>query len=273
MNPRMKNFIEGLIYQVAGHPLGKVRKFYNLHKGESCYIFGDGVSLKSMDLQQFSNRQAVACNYVPFHKEFASLNCSYCVVCAPYFFSPLGGYDAVKKRYLLGMSKLYREVIGQYPDKNFFIHLSNYPFIKADNLYFMYKDIPDERLPADFISKKTACFNGVMNTAVLLAIYLGFDHVYLVGFDYTHVPSRSLHWYEKGQGVFCEQPNYQKDFFEVAKEHIDITTITLDGTSEYINAVTYKEYTGRDPVHRENTELLSEKYMKVLATWPGYSIY
>ena len=35
----------------------------------------------------------------------------------------------------------------------------------------------------------------------MLAIYMGFTHIYLVGCDYTHVPARNLHWYEKGQGV------------------------------------------------------------------------
>lgn len=273
MNPHIKNFLGNLIYQASSHVLGKVRKFHNIHKGESCYIFGDGISLKSMDLHLFSDKQAIAGNYVPFHNEFVALNCSYGVVCAPYFFSPIGGYNSVKKNYLLGMSNLYREVVKQFPDKNFFIHLSNYPFIRTDNLYFMYKDIPDNRLPADFISKRINCFSGVLNTSILLAIYLGFDHVYLAGCDYTHVPSRTLHWYEKGRGVLCEQPNYQKEFFEVTKEFIDITTITIDGTSDFINAVTYKEYTGCDPVYRENTELADERYLKMLATWPGYSIY
>lgn len=273
MNSRIKEISKDLVYLASSSILGKIKKFYNIHKGESCYIFGDGISLKSMDLRHFTDKQAIACNYVPFHKEFASLDCSYCINCSPFIFSPLGGYEPEKKSHLYDMSKLYREMIGGYPEKNFLIHLSNYPFIGGDNLYYMFKDISDNRLPADFISKRINCFNGVMNTAVLLAIYLGFDHVYLVGFDYTHVPSRSLHWYEKGSGVFHEQPNYQKEFFESAKEFIDITTITIDGTSDFVNAVTYKEYTGCDPVYRENTELADERYLKMLATWPGYSIY
>ena len=81
-----------------------------------------------------------------------------------------------------------------------------------------------------------------------------------------------MHWYEKGQGIFHAHENYNKDFFDVAKEFINITTITLDGTSDFINSVTYKDYTGREPIFRENTELLDEQYLKVLSTWPGYTI-
>mgnify|MGYP003989080129 CR=1 FL=1 len=66
---------------------------------------------------------------------------------------------------------------------------------------------------------------------------------------------------------------YEKDFFKVAKEFVDITTITLDGTSDFIDSVTYKEHTGVEPIYKENTELLDEKSMKILDTWHDYSIY
>ncbi len=102
---------------------------------------------------------------------------------------------------------------------------------------------------------------------------MGFHRVYLVGCDYTHLPSRNLHWFEKGEGNFISLESYQKDFFEIAKQFIDITTITLDGTSNFINSVTYKKHTGRDPIYRENTELVDEKYLKLLDTWPDYSIF
>jgi hypothetical protein len=102
---------------------------------------------------------------------------------------------------------------------------------------------------------------------------MGFHHVYLVGYDYTHVPGRDLHWYERGAGIFHNHKNYNREFFEIAKEFIDITTITLDGTSDFINSVSYKRHTGLQPIFRENTELVEENYLRVLATWSGYRIY
>ena len=144
--------------------------------------------------------------------------------------------------------------------------------MRGENISYLFRDIRDNRLDSNFITRRINAFHGSFRAAILMAIYMGFDHVYLVGCDYTHVPSRSLHWYEKGCGVFCPHENYQKDFLAIAKEFIDITTITLDGTSDFVNAITYEKYTGREPVFRENTELVDKKYLKVLATWPGYSI-
>jgi len=134
-------------------------------------------------------------------------------------------------------------------------------------------DIVDDRLAENFIGHRINAFAGHVRSSITMAIYMGFNHIYLVGFDYTHLPSRCLHWYEKDQGVFYPQKNYQKDFLEIAKEFIDITTITLDGKSDFINSVTYEEHTGRKPIYRKNTELFDDKYPKVLYTWPGYTIY
>jgi len=273
MNLTIKNSLIKIISQVSSPELGKIKKFYNVHSGESCYIFGDGISLKSMDINCFLDKQAIVCNYFIFHKDFNRLNCSYLVNCAPFYFAPVGGYSGSKKKHMSAMSSLYEGLMETYLDKYFFLHLSNYPFLSGDNICYMFRDIDDDRFSINNISKRLNCFEGVIRTAILLAIYLGFDHIYLLGFDYTHIPSRSLHWYEKGEGVLCEQPDYNKEFLTVAKEFIDITTITLDGISETVSAVTYEEFTGHNPIKRENTELVDDRYLKVLSTWPGYSIY
>lgn len=268
-----KKYLKSVFRQVSKPILGRVNKFYNIHKGESCYIFGDGISVKFMVLKLFADKTSFAVNYFPFHKEFSALNCSYCVINAPFYFSPFFGYEQEKKHHMNGVAKLYKELIVSNPQINYFVDLTNYPFLRRGNVFHTSNTIPDQRLSENFIANRINCNSGVNRMAMMLAMYMGFDHIYLVGFDYTHVPSRSLHWYEKGQGVFCPQGNYNQDFFEIAREFSDITTITLDGTSDFINAVKYQEYTGRAPVFRENTALIDERYMKALATWPGYALY
>ena len=102
---------------------------------------------------------------------------------------------------------------------------------------------------------------------------MGFDHCYLVGFDYTHLPGRVFHWHEKGEGVIRNQLGYNREFFEIAKEFIDITTITIDGGSEFIRSETYEQLTGLLPRYRENTELLTTNQLQALSKWPGYNTF
>ncbi|MEI6269961.1 MAG: hypothetical protein WCP01_13865 [Methylococcaceae bacterium] len=268
----MKYVFKDLLIPIAKPILSKVHRYKDIHRGESCYIMGGGISLKWFDLAEFTGKTTINLALFPFHNDFNKLNVSYSVLTEPWWFYPF--FKTASKGYIKNYLQIaYRDVIEKYPDKEFFINLSNYPVLKNKNITYLFRDLYDPKLTQDFISRRINACHGAFRTAILLAIYMGFDHIYLVGCDYTHVPSRSLHWFEKGQGILYPQGNYQKEYFEIAKEFIDITTITLDGTSDFINAVTYKEYTGREPIYRENTELVNERYLKLLDTWPGYSIY
>ena len=270
----IKNRLKSLLFKLCQSELAKIQRYKDIHKGESCYLIGDGISLKWFDLNEFSNKTSISLGLIPFHKQFKALNVKYLMLVEPYWFYPaFCGVDINNSRSMRHISKAYRGIIQENQDKQFFLNFSNYPVLRSRNLTYLFRDIPDELLPENFITRRLYAFEGSLRSSILLAIYMGFDHCYLVGCDYTHVPSRSLHWYEKGQGILKPIKNYHKEFLEVAQEFIDITTITHDGTSDFINAITYKEYTGRDPVFRENIELVDEQYLKTLATWPKYLIY
>ena len=47
----------------------KNNKLENIHDGESCYIFGDGHSIKYYDISNFNDKIGIACNHFPFHKD------------------------------------------------------------------------------------------------------------------------------------------------------------------------------------------------------------
>jgi len=268
------NGLKEHLLKLAEPILSKIHKFKDIHKGEDGYLFGSGISLKWFDLREFSSKVSIAAPFLPFHKSFTDLNVKYLLPIEPFWFYPGWWTKYVTNgSNMPHISKSYRAIIKANLDKHYFLNLSNFPVIRSSNINYLFMNIVDERLADSFIANRINAFAGNVRTSVTLAIYMGFNHIYLVGFDYTHVPSRSLHWYEKGKGVFCPLINYQKEFFEIAKEFIDITTITLDGKSDYINAMTYKEHTGCEPLYRENTELADDKYLRVLSTWPGYTIY
>lgn len=270
-----KKYYKDWVYQLSKITLGRVRRFKDIHRGDSCYLFGDGVSVKSMDLSLFSDKISFASNYLPFHNDFNNLNCLYCVWPAPYAFCSYLGfdYDIEVRDHLKIMSPYYKDLMRGNDNISYFFNLSNYPFIRGDNIYHLFRNIPDKSLPENFISNRIECFDGVFRSSIMLAIYMGFDNIYLVGFDNTHTLSRYRHWYEKGEGIKnITSKVYQKEFFEIAKEYTDITTITLDGNADLLNSITYKEHTGHDPIYNENTDLLKEKYLKALKVFPGYVI-
>jgi len=214
-------FINGLknkLLKLAQPELSKIHKFKDIHRGEDCYLFGDGISLKWFDLQEFSSKVSISVGLLPFHNSFNDLNVKYLLIIEPFWFYPkLWTKYISHSTSMPHISKSFREVALDNPDKQFFLNLSNFPVIRSSNINYVFMDIIDPRLPDNFITNRFNPFQGSLRASIVMAIYMGFDHIYLVGCDYTHVPSRSLHWYEKGEGDFSVHENFQKDFFEIAK--------------------------------------------------------
>jgi len=267
--------LKKLVPYVAKPVLSKIHRFKDVYKGQSCYIFGDGISIKWFDLRSFADKPAITLSFLPFHNQFECLRVEHAIVSGPYWFYPIQRTTTPPfRRHINGIQRTYRKkAIAKYPDITFFVNLANYPVLWNKNVQFVFQNLYDERLSPEFLCNRVNCYTGSLRTAILLAVYLGCDRAFLVGCDYTHVPARILHWYEKGHGLFQEHPGYQKEFFDIAKEFIDITTITLDGKSDLLDYVTYRDYTGCAPVFKENTELAEERHLRVLSTWPGYTIF
>jgi len=271
----MRNVLKRVAYPM----LKRINKFKNAHKNESCYLIGDGISVKYFDLNKFTDMISIPCGYLPFHNDYDCLHVPYATLIETYYFYPttrvFSSRESDAGRILIFnyLQKEYRKIIKKYQTTEFFVNLSNYPVLFNENITYTFRDIPDSSLGNDHISKKFNCYAGSLRVQILLAIYMGFDHVYLVGHDYTHSPARSLHWYEKGKGLLTPMPEFSKDFLNYAKNFIDITTITVDSGSDNLDFKTYQEHTGASPLFRENTELLDLHYLKALSTWPVYEIF
>ena len=69
-------------------------------------------------------------------------------------------------------------------------------------------------------------------------------------------------------------PFKNKNPFVDRKQYIELVTVTLDGSSETMNSISYKELTGKDPIFRENIDIVDRVKLESLAAWRvGYSIF
>jgi len=173
------------------------------------------------------------------------------------------------------LSKIYKKLVDNNQQINFFIHLGNYPFINKDksNVSYLFDKYPGGVGGNEL--NKFQYYSGSFRASITLAIYMGFSEIYLVGFDYTHSPARILHWYERGKGIIKIQDDYEKDFIQEVSKYANIITITLDGKSKHLNYKTYRELTGQNPFYRENDQLIiNRKYLDILSSYPNtYKIY
>ena len=57
--------------------LEKNKQFKNIHKEESCYIFGNGASLKYYDLKLFDDRISIGCGALFCHNDIKKIDLKY----------------------------------------------------------------------------------------------------------------------------------------------------------------------------------------------------
>jgi len=268
----MKILIKNIFLKLFAPALNKTAVFRNRHVGQECYLIGDGASLKWFDLKKFSDKISIPVGFSIFHNDYSSLNAKYALLAEPYWFFPTIRFQ--KKTILINyIQRLYRKYKKLYKTTNYFVSLTNLPVLSGKNVYYLFYDLPETELVREFKNAGLNPFHGSFRTSILMSIYLGFDTAYLVGFDYTHSPSRNLHWYEHGEGILEDQYKYEADFIKIASKYIKLKTVTIKGKSDKLESITYKELTGDNPVFKENSSILSPICLKALATWKGYKIF
>ena len=264
------------LFKIANPILSKVKKFKSKHAGETCYLFGDGVSIKYFDLSLFSDKISFSIGNIFFHKGFDSLNIKYASFFEPYYFYPcIRETTPSKKIHKNYIQKEYRKFIRTKPKIRYFTNLSNYPVLWNSNIFYLFQKIPDDnfKFMNECFYNKEDIFKGSFRCVISLAIYMGFKEIILVGCDYTHEKTMSKHWFEKGKGLFTPRPEYQKKFLKIASKYINIKTITLEGKGTILPSITYNQYTGKKPMFYENTDLCDLSNLNVLSKWPGYKIF
>ena len=263
-----------LLYRLSKNQLARNKQFKNLHKGECCYIFGNGASIKSMNLAKFNDRIAIGCNSLFLHYDFEQLNCRYYQIPPSFLFYRFRKFYGKLQRNYLG--DLYRNKIQAHPRTNFFTNISNMLNMQGANIFyehhFGYKKSDPEQCALDDIFSYTES----ATTAMLgMAIYMGFEQAILVGIDYTFSPRWGSHFFEKGRGV--ASPNndeiYYKSFFEECQNHIDLTVLTLDGIRSNMKYQSYSEYVCEPSNYKENTEIVAKESLVYLHKQGFYSIY
>lgn len=252
---------------LTGYFTSNLIKFSGRHQGDTCYIFGDGPSIKWFDLACFSDHPAIYCGTLQMHKDFYKLNVKYATIAEPWAFAP----KWIQPEYLHDLrpvlEQFFKKTVEQSKNIDFFINLSNRLFCKGKNVHYMFRGFPTIRNETDRLLNQFDLFAGSFHASLSLAYYLGFTKIYLVGFDGCTVqPTRTSRWYELGEGDFVEATDFAIDFLSVLKRECDIYTISAEGSSCNVNYINYTDYTGKEPVFRENHELISEKNLRLLSS-------
>lgn len=170
--------------------LGQNKVFMNRHKGERCFILGNGPSLKEENLQLLHGKTVFTVNQSYRNPDFHLIAPKY------HFWVDRNFFEIDKERpedmeLLDCMKKCSRstdEIICFYP-------IEQYGFVKEndlliDNRTFFIKPILHMGEVKNFssnISNLTYSFGTVVQNVIVSAIYMGFKEIVLLGCDSTGI--------------------------------------------------------------------------------------
>lgn len=241
-------------------------QFKDRHKGETCYIIGNGSSLKNMDLSVFADRISIGLNFLCIHRDFHKLNSPYYVIPAPKFFYPYYENPYSKKIQLNSSIKAFKKAISLYPDINLFTSITNFfATTKVKKSFYIHHfghNEPDRN--ACDISGNFSFMAGGLHAGIGVAINLGFKKAILVGCDYLFTPTQEMHFYTAGPPIRGHENHcIYEQLLRESKGLIELCLITDKCESKWLPFQTYESYAGEKIRYRENTDIVDDTYLQM----------
>lgn len=245
-----------------------------INDSDSCYLFGDGPSLKYFCLKEFAAYPAMLSGQLYMHKNFSYLNTQSIINIEPWYFCP----RIFQSQYLLDHREIMlyqKKFIKENQNINFFLNLTNYFSIHGKNVTFLHRLLISDDWFFNRISSMLDPFGGSFTAQIILAYLLGYKKVYLIGFDsWVLNKSSSNRWYEFGLGDIYPNRDYAEKFLKEMSEELDMVVISVNKNEHpVLRTETYESHTDKKPSYKENFDLLSSNALELLNSDPKHKIY
>lgn len=237
-------FKEGMAYLKWKRKYSKkLSAFKNIHKGQDCFIIGNGPSLKDMDLSPLASYHTFGLNKIFLIFEKFDLNLSYLVATNPLVIEQSKQVYENDLKFPMFLSYTGADgVIDERPN----IHR-----LHTLNTWSFYDDI----------SQPICEGNTVTFVAMQIAFFMGFERVFLIGVDHSFKQSGDSHEtqiydgndenhfhpdYFKGQkwqlaDVYGSEVSYHLANYHYKKSERQIFDATVKGKLEVFPKITFEE--------------------------------
>jgi len=197
------------------HILQNNEKLLNRHKRERCFILGSGSSVLSQDLSKLIGENVIAVSSSYMHKDYSSIKPKYHVL--P---NILDGHGSVftKDEFVNWLREMDQKTLAA----EMFFHIGDKALIEENELFkgrtIHWNEYVRWNGRSDFeinLAKVPAIWS-VSEFAITVALYLGFEKIYLVGFDHDWFNGSMVYFYDKNSGDLLK-PSAEKAAFADAE--------------------------------------------------------
>ena len=255
-----------LVFWYFHYPLlFKNRKWKNLHKGETCFIFGNGTSLRFFDIEKLEKLPSIGCTYILADNRVKNYGLNYCVVAEPYYFFPVrrNSFSDKFEKNLIG--KIIKSLIRKNKKTHFFCSLTNYyalmHFLGNISYFFHF----GSKRKSNNLSGVFSQCKGSLDAMLGLAEYMGFKKVILIGCDYLGDPIINGHFYADSPYKIIS-PDY--DYVERIKDikgKLEVLVVLPDGIKcKDFSSLSFSEFLNSKMINLNNKQIVNQKYLKMM---------
>jgi hypothetical protein len=258
--------VRKLLNYISRGILSKNIKFKNKHKGEECYIFGNGSSIKYFELSKFSDKVSFGCNSLHLHKDILDLDMRYYLMMHPLVFSKY--WRGVKSGLHIERNPFYFNVheFAKHRKCNIFTHASNYLNTKKYSRFNYIHNYDKHKLSIENIdfTSSSSFARGAMVTMIGMAMYMGFKKIYLVGCDYWFDPISRGHFYSDTVNVEEGSDFLYDDLMKIISKKLELIVVTRNGIKSPVDYIEYTDLTGADERKQSAIDIVSSEDLAML---------
>ncbi len=172
-------------YHQAGIEHGG-KGFESIHRGEDCFILGAGPSVLGYDLSKLSGKNVITVANTYVHSCLKEMNPKYHVL--PNVFRSHAAYYS-KENYVNWL----RDMDARLPKKTIMVmSIHDWQEINSNDLFssrkvLWFSDIPWDKQQLTTINiSALPGIHSVSEVAIMSAIFMGYENIYLLGFDHNY---------------------------------------------------------------------------------------
>jgi len=217
--------------------IDKVKSYHDMHKGDRCFIIGNGPSLNLLDLTLLKNEITFGVNAIYTNYNQMGFHVTYYVVEDKFVAEDRA--DEINQ---------YKESLLMYGDELTYCLSPNKNTVLLNVIYNFRNYFGFPHFSKN-IAKKIWVGGTVSYLCMQIAYYMGFDQVYLIGFDHSYeIPDNAEVDGHKIVSTIDNDPNhFNKEYFGKGKRWHDPMLDRME--LAYKKAKTYFEDDGRKIVN------------------------
>lgn len=200
----------------------KNEELRNKYKDKRCFIIGNGPSVREQDLSLLADEVVFATNgFFRYDKYYDAKPDYYCIV-DPAFFSQERGKELLKEIEKICQYERKPAFILPWEEKN--VIEQEFKWNEWTDIYYIDgpMSFPDGYRKEWDIRKPIPCPQCVVQTAILLATYMGFKEIYVLGIEQTNlIDGIELYYSGKDPSRYVyidENGSNQKAYYDGSKE-------------------------------------------------------